>query len=131
MKSILIVLVSYILCSFQSYISLFKYKDQPSSTCMNCTYLDEILGYSSVVFSILLVGILNEKYKKTKASLIIILFIASCLSVNFSMFTSRVTSWSTFTTTEELLSTLELSFFPLIIASSLFLLTRLQINNKI
>ena len=127
MKSISIVLASYILCVLQSYISLKEFKDQPSSTCMNCNYLEEIIGYSLVVISILLILILNDRYKKTKIFLIIMLFIICCLSVNFSIFKSRVTSWSTFTTKDELLSTLELSFFPLTIISMFFTFLLLKV----
>lgn len=128
MKSILIILSSYILCGLQSYITLKKYKEQPSSTCMNCNYLEEIAGYSLVVFSILLVLILNDRYKKIKKNLIITLFIICCLSVNFSIFISRVTSWSTFTTSDELLGTLELSFLPLTITSGFFTFVLIKIT---
>ena len=127
MKSISIVLASYILCVLQSYISLKEYINQPSSTCMNCNYLEEIMGYSLVVISIVLILVLNDRYKKTKNFLIIMLFIICCLSVNFSIFTSRVTSWSTFTTKDELLSTLELSFFPLTIISMFFTFLLLKV----
>ncbi len=127
MKSILITLSSYLLCVLQSYISLRKFKNQPSSTCMNCNYLEEIVGYSLVVISILLIFILNDSYKKTKTFLIVTLFIICCLSVNFSIFTSRVTSWSTFTTIDELLSILKLSFFPLTIISMFFTFLLLKV----
>ena len=115
------------MCVLQSYISLKEYINQPSSTCMNCNYLEEIMGCSLVVISIVLILVLNDRYKKTKNFLIIMLFIICCLSVNFSIFTSRVTSWRTFTTKDELLSTLELSFFPLTIISMFFTFLLLKV----
>lgn len=131
MKVIKIYIAGCILCALQSYISMYEYKEELSSTCLKCTYIgDVLLGtlffYSFFLLAYLLLLLLcsffstkklNDKYK---IILYIGIYTASCFTVNYEIFISRVSSWSTFTTFEEIIGVMRESYVPILITLILF-----------
>lgn len=142
MKVIKIYLAGCILCALQSYISMYEYKGELSSTCLKCTYIgDVLLGtlfFNSFFFLAYLLLLLLYSFfstKKLKDKYKIILYIgiytASCFTVNYEIFISRISSWSTFTTLEEIIGVIRKSYVPILITLILFyLITKIILMHK-
>ncbi|SEN01683.1 hypothetical protein SAMN05421856_11194 [Chryseobacterium taichungense] len=99
-KIIIFCVVFYILGSLQSYISLYSLKDNLSSSCMECSFLDEVLYTNSLNFIGMLFVLLTIKFfkisKKALVIIIIIFFTILSIMVNSNIFDTREASWSTF-----------------------------------
>ncbi|MDH6252784.1 hypothetical protein M2347_002511 [Chryseobacterium sp. H1D6B] len=118
MKYIILTIAGFILCVLQCYISFLELKSGISSTCMDCSYLGEIIRYS--LFAVLLfIYLMVTKKMKVQLRLILftILYLLISFSTNYSIYFSRLTSWSTFRQSEELIGTLMKSYLPLLVSA--------------
>jgi len=125
---ITIPIMGYILCASQAYISMYEYKDDKSSTCMDCSYIEEILtdGFlfylPFLFFYFLFCFFVRNRHIKNiyKTVPIMQVFIIVCFMLDRDIFISRETSWSTYTKTEELAGTIYESGFAIMIATTVF-----------
>jgi len=120
------------LCALQAYISMYEYKDSISSACIRCSYNKDILTiivffYLFFVFAYFLFFFFThllskaENIKKIyKIIPIMIIYVATCFTVDNIIFTDRVTSWSTFTANEELASVISRSFSQIFVTAFIF-----------
>jgi hypothetical protein len=101
-----------------AYFSMTYLSLQPSSSCMDCSYLKDVLVFSSI--SLVVIPLMMFIQKKTKIgnvwiSLIIgILFFVVVFFINLSIFQDRESSWSSYSTEDELLSVFFESYLYLI-----------------
>ncbi|WP_257668846.1 hypothetical protein [Parapedobacter tibetensis] len=125
-KTFLLTSGCYILCVVQAYLSMLPMSEEPSSTCWNCSLLREVLVLSVCIICIPLVVLLVRKIE-TRSRLVfsLVCFAAVCSFVDYSVYVSRVASWSTFTFREELAGTFGHAF-PYILASALLSLPLFQ-----
>lgn len=119
-KIFIFCVVFYILGCLQSYISLYSLKDNLSSFCMECSFLDEVLYTNSLNFIGMLFILLILKFVKVseKALTLIVILSFSILSiiVNSNIFYAREASWSTFLYSEIITYGIS-SLFPFIFIS--------------
>lgn len=124
MKYFLFFLLTYNLCFAQAFLSFLDLKNEPSSTCMECSFVGEISGYSLMILVIPLIifFLRNVSYK---IILTLILFFVICFFINYSILVSRMTSWSSFTLGGEILGTISASYIYLPISTfGLFLVLK-------
>lgn len=123
------IIICYILCAVQSFISLYEFKNEASSTCLGCSFISEVLKYSTIIVVVPLFFYLLKKVNNVIRNFITIsIFIIGCFFVNRAVFNSRVTSWSSFTYFEEFLGVLFQSYLALITASVILLLFVLKLK---
>lgn len=123
MKYLKLIILGSVLCAIQAFFSMYEFRNEPSSACWKCSFKVEVLGYSLFMWigMMVLFLIISFSTKKLIKPLYLLIYTITCLSVNYSIFSSRVSSWSTFTFTDEIIGVLHYSFLPLII-SLLFLI---------
>jgi len=131
-KIIFIHIIGYVLCVLQAYISMYEYKENLSSVCPRCSYIEDILTSSLFFYLFFLLAyflffffvrfLLNAKKIKKNYNIIsfTVIYIITCFTVNHEIFISRVTSWSTFTTMEELIGTVQESYIAILITTIIF-----------
>lgn len=92
----------FILTYFQSYWSMFVYKDSISSTCIDCTFKEEltIMSVTTAIFIVLLYFVTTKIkiFKKFQNIILFISLVYQLSSINHSIFIDRHASWSTYTT---------------------------------
>ena len=131
MKYLIISIVSYSLCVAQSFLSLHHLKNEWSSSCLECSLISEISRYSLI--SLVIIPLFYFFLQKTKQFKIITtasIFIVLCFFVNFIIFQSRVSAWSTFTTLDQLYGVLNLSYLTIIATFILFIILAKTMTNK-
>jgi uncharacterized membrane protein len=130
-KIISIHLIGCILCASQAYISMYEFNDQISSICIRCSYTKDVLYasfsfYFFFLFTYLLfflfVRLLSREKKLHKVIPIMLIYVITCFVTNYDIFYTRVSSWSTFTTVDELLWTVYKSFIEVTITAVIFYL---------
>lgn len=112
--------IFYLLILFMiSYLSMISFSNESASSCLECSYFKDVLFLSSFVFiaNILLIFLLNKmKISKFLFSILITLFIlVFTFFNNLNIFQDRVSSWSSYDLSEEIISTLFQSYVYLII----------------
>lgn len=125
-----ICLIGYTLCVLQTYISMYEYKFFLSSTSLRCSYVKEILtggvfmySFSFLVYSFfrfVYSSITKKKGNASKIAVNIVTYVTACFMLNKDVFSSRVTSWSTFSAAEELMSVVYESGIAMLITSIIF-----------
>lgn len=116
-KIIIFCIVFYLLGSLQTYISLYFLKDNLSSYCWECSFLEEVLSANSLNFIGMLIVLITLKYlklnKKTLAIISILSFSILSIIINSDIFNAREASWSTFLYSEIIAYGIS-SLFPVI-----------------
>ena len=119
--------IGYLLIFFQTYIIHFDKKNNLSSTSIDVSYHKQI-GLTSLIAFIFLfiIGCIlmfnKRKLAKNKLVIICFVYITSSFIVSKEIFISRVSSWSTFTTTEENCAVFLNSFVGIFIGSIMYFL---------
>lgn len=128
-KSLIFAFIIYILASFATYFSMHVYSTDISSSCFECSYKKDVFLSSIHISVIFLLLILLKNILKKKWSISIFFTIIFAILVffnNYNIFVDRVSSWSSYTFTEELLSVLSNSYLYLGISTILvFVLLKL------
>lgn len=121
LKIIGISVIMYILACLVTYFSMIAYSDNPSSSCLSCSYKKDVLGFSIyliVVFFLLLIFLRKiPKRNKIFSIILTVIFIVLVFLNNYNIFVDRVASWSSYTTEEEFISVLSSSYLYFIIGS--------------
>lgn len=129
MKIFLFLFVFVLFC-IQGVSFGYDYFDNQSSICLNCSVFEETLGYSFITSLIfVLVFIVIEKLRpnaRWSQILYTFLLVLNMLFVDALLFESRVSSWSTYTFLETILSMLYKST-PLLIVFALLFFTYYKI----
>jgi len=115
------------------YFSAQSSSLQPSSSCLDCSYIEDILFFSIITTLVIPLIILIQKRAKLKQVLLSIIIAAIFFIIVFlgtlNVFQDRVSSWSSFSTSEELLSVLFESYPYLFLGTVIiFLLSRKALN---
>lgn len=114
LKRLLFSIAFFVLIFATTYLSMHDFADQPSATCMDCSYLKDVFFFS--IFSLFLfhfvLFIMNKaKINKTPFSLIIsAIFILLIFINNFNLFKDRVSSWSSYSFKDEVIATILQSY---------------------
>ena len=111
-----------------AYFSMKYLSLQPSSSCMDCSFLKDVLVFSSI--SLVVIPLMIFIQRKTKmgnvwiSAIIGILFFVIVFFISLSIFKDRESSWSSYSTEEELISVFFQTYLYLIfggiITSSIF-----------
>ena len=113
-KIIISSLIIYILACFSTYFSMQEYSNQISSSCLNCSYNKDVILFSTYISLIFIILILLKKAWKKNWN----------ISIYFTaIFLDRVSAWSTYTLSDELLSVLASSLIYLTISAALVFIT--------
>ncbi|EDM37987.1 hypothetical protein PBAL39_16219 [Pedobacter sp. BAL39] len=102
-------IILFILTFVTTYLSMQIFADQPSASCMGCSYLKDTFFYS--VFSLMTIPfvllLMNRVIiNKTRFAVVItVVFIFIVLMNNVSLFQDRVSSWSSYSTKDEIVAT--------------------------
>lgn len=97
-----------------TYFSMRIFMDQQASSCLDCSYLKDTLFFS--LFSLLVIPfvlLILEKAKIGKALFLLIIsavFLLMAFINNFILFKDRVSSWSSYSTKDEIMATLAQSY---------------------
>lgn len=119
-------LIIYILACFSTYFSMQEYSNQISSSCLNCSYNKDVILFSTYISLIFIILILLKKAWKKNWNISIYftaIFLIGVFFNNYQIFLDRVSAWSTYTLSEELLSVLASSFIYLTISATLVFIT--------
>ena len=100
MKQIIFIISIYFIIFFSVYFSMYQYSGNISSSCVRCSYTEDVFTYSLVSTLILIP---------------IFIFFRNYIFNNYIVFSDRVSGWSTYSLIEELSSILYDSFPYLII----------------
>ena len=122
-KIIITTITIYILTVIHTYLCMNEYSKSPSSTCFNCSYVNEVIRYSFMSTFILPILLTINKLKLSKKTvffLCIFFFTLFIFLININLFEARVSSWSTYTDTEFYISVLMKVIFTLPIFVFLF-----------
>ncbi len=101
-----------------TYLSMRIFADQPSAGCLGCSYLKDIIFFSA--FSLLTVPFILLIMRKAKINKMLFSVIISTIFIlivfinNFNVFRDRVSSWSSYSTKEEVLATIFQSYLYMI-----------------
>jgi hypothetical protein len=129
-KRVFIHIIGCALCVLQAYISMYEYMDV-TSTVLNRSYIENIIFctlffyvFSLFLFSLFLFVLFLLKAKKIiticKTILIPLIYVAGCYVVNYEIFNSRITSWSTFSEMETIKGTVSESYIAILITTFIF-----------
>ena len=135
-KILLFTFLSFILSFFTTFFSMKEYSSAVSSSCLECSYFRDVFLYSSFILIIIpiLLFFLRKIFKKKLFFLLLFSFVFLLLVFfnNLSIFIDRVSSWSTFSSEEEIFATLSVSYLSLISSAILFffILERFQFIQK-
>ncbi|KFF11050.1 hypothetical protein IW15_17985 [Chryseobacterium soli] len=133
-------MITGVLTFVESYWAMKPYDNQPSSSCLDCILELDLFWLSAITIIIIGLFLLISNWLKMKKPIQLILnmviLIGLWLWINNITFIEREASWSTFTTTEEWISTLWISFFPILVCGSiyfciLYFLVYKKLNEKI
>lgn len=128
-KIIISTIIVYILACFSTYFSMHEYSDEISSSCFNCSYKRDAFLLSSYISLIFILLVLLEKILKKNWNISIFfsfVFLILVFFNNYNIFSDRVSAWSTYTLSDELLSVLSSSYLYLSISTMLvFILLKL------
>lgn len=109
-KILISVALVYIITFLNTYYSMLEYKNNSSSACFNCSYLQEIMRYSFVSILIIIPVLILMEYIKTskniKLGILVICLFFILFIVNYFLFDARVASWSTYLFSEISISVL-------------------------
>lgn len=125
-KIIISSLIIYILACFSTYFSMQQYSNQISSSCFNCSYNKDVILFSTYISLIFIILILLKKAWKKNWNISIYftaIFLIGVFFNNYQIFLDRVSAWSTYTLSDELLSVLASSLIYLTISATLVFIT--------
>lgn len=133
MKTGCIHLAGYGLCALQAYIGMYGYKESVSSADAGYTYLGDVWAGTLFFYSFFLLASLlwlfflsfftsKKLAARGKALLFTGMYAVSCVMVDYEIFVTRVSSWSTFTTSEELTAVMQHAYLFLFITGAAFYL---------
>lgn len=128
-KIIILSLLVYILIGFSTYFSMHQYSNDISSSCFNCSYKRDIFLSSAYISLIFILLVLLKKIwgKNWNISIFFsFVFVILVFFNNYNIFSDRVSAWSSYTLSDELISVLSSSYIYLIISTVLvFILLKL------
>jgi len=97
------------------------FADQPAASCLTCSYLKDtsfLSLFSLFVIPFVLIFKTKAKISHTLFSLIVsVIFILIALIINLSLFNDRVSSWSSYSTKDEVIATIAQSYLFIITGS--------------
>lgn len=134
LKILIVFVVIYVLACCTIYFSMNEYANTQSASCLSCTYFRDVLFFS--LFSTLITSILYYIFKKIlkkEKYISMITALAYCIVVFFSnyyIFVDRVSSWSSFSFSGELMGIVSLSYIYLIFTSILLYFFLKKITTK-
>ena len=121
-KIIIFSIALFLLIFATTYLSMRIFADQPSASCMECSYLKDTFFYSTfslLITATVLLAMSRAKINKTGfAVLISLIFIFIVLINNVVIFQDRVSSWSSYSTKDEVVATI-LHSYPWMMTGSL------------
>lgn len=103
-----------------------QYSNQISSSCLNCSYNKDVFLFSTYISLIFIILILLKKTWKKNWNISIYftaIFLIGVFFNNYQIFLDRVSAWSTYTLSDELLSVLASSLIYLTISAALVFIT--------
>ena len=122
-KTVFTAVLAYFLTFIHTYLSMNEYSKTTSSTCFECSFINEIARYSLMSLFVLPIVLIVNRLKLSNKTIIFLLsffFILFLFLVNSNLFEARVSSWSTYSDTEFYLSVLKKMIFTLPIFGFLF-----------
>ncbi|WP_262148459.1 hypothetical protein [Chryseobacterium foetidum] len=105
-----------------SCLSMLSFSDEVSSSCMDCSYWSEVLSYSAtctIIIPVILFAANKLNFKKLAIPVVVILFLIFTFLGNLSVFSDRVSAWSSYSTQDEIFAVLSASGLYLIIGGLL------------
>ncbi len=115
-------LIFFVFLFTTSYLSMRSFSDDVSSSCMDCSYWSEVLFYSvicTILIAVILFAADKLNFKKFINPIIIILFLVLTFFGNMSIFSDRVSAWSSYSTQDEIIAVLSTSGLQIVIGAVL------------
>jgi len=104
-----------------TYLSMQTFADQPAASCLSCSYLKDTFFlslFSLLVIPPVLLFLTKAKITHTPFSLIVsLIFLFIAFIINWNLFYDRVSSWSSYSTKDEVIATIAQSY-PFILTGS-------------
>jgi len=120
-KIIIFSIVFSLLIFVTTYLSMQIFADQPAASCLTCSYLKDtsfLSLFSLFVIPFVLIFKTKAKISHTLFSLIVsVIFILIAFIINLSLFNDRVSSWSSYSTKDEVIATIAQSYLFIITGS--------------
>lgn len=117
-----VTVVFFVFLFTTSYLSMRSFSDDVSSSCMDCSYWSEVLFYSiicTILIPVILFAANKLNFKKFINPIIIILFLVLTFFGNMSIFSDRVSAWSSYSTQDEIIAVLSSSGLQIVIGAVL------------
>ncbi len=122
-KKIMFFIVVYVLFFLTTYFSMKDYSNDVSASCLDCSYLRDVLIFSFFSSTILtLLFFLFKKLIKRKlfiSIVVVIIFLIAVLVNNYNIFVDRVSAWSSFSFEGEIMGVISSSYLYTIISAIL------------
>lgn len=130
MKTFFILFFLIIISFASNYFTMYEFNSNQSSNCFGCSYIKEILIVNiQSLLMIPAVFLIEKFFKKIKVILYSIILSLNIFFLDLSVFTSRVSSWSTYSTNDEFIAVFYHSALW-IVMSVIILITILMVNKK-
>lgn len=123
-KTFLLGIIINIISILFIYISMYKYEQDISANCTDCSYLQDILLNS---ISVLIFPVIYISCRFIKIQNIVLLIISLYATLNvflgqIGIFNSRVAAWSTYTTLDVIVGVFLAQYLGLILVLLIFVL---------
>ncbi len=126
-------LIFFVFLFITSYLSMRSFSDDVSSSCPECSYWSEVLFFSGICTILIPIALFvtnKLNLKKLIIPFIIILFLFFTFLGNLSIFSDRVSAWSSYSTEDEIFAVLSVSGLYMIFGSLIlfFVLKAFRLN---
>lgn len=133
-KPLLIAVLLFVFTLVEIYWAMGSFSDKPSSACLDCSFFDDaylMTLFSTVFLSIVFLALSFIKNSYLKFLLQLLILILVWFFWNYTLFVDRESAWSTYLFREEIMYTITLSFFPILILSIAAVITLNYILKKL
>lgn len=124
LQIIIFTCIVFVLFFVTTYFSMLQFSQDMSSSCFNCSYIRDVIIFSIIgCILILILSLFLKRILKKQLFIVITIVLAFSLLLflnNYNIFVDRVSSWSSYSTIDEIYSTLHISYIYIIISSLLF-----------
>ncbi|MDN3694524.1 hypothetical protein QWZ06_20770 [Chryseobacterium tructae] len=136
-KNIMLFAIVYTLLFLTTFFSMKEYSSDVSASCVDCSYLRDVLifsFFSSIIIMILFFFVKKVVKRKQLISIVVIItFLISVLINNYNIFVDRVSAWSSFSFEGELMGVISSSYLYTIISVILlwFFIKKIKLADNI
>lgn len=124
-------IIFIVISLISSYLIMLEFSEQISSSCFECSYLEEILIMN--IQSLLIIPLMYfiVKFLNKQATILMsVLLVLNIFFIAKSLFAARVSSWSSYSATDEFIAVMYQSYCGIIASVIIFLIIKYIISRK-